>query len=719
MIEGTMPVPSLPDSAGTAPASQGGAMRIVAFTAILGVLYFGREILVPVTLAVILSLLIAPLVHRLRRLGVAHTFAVLTAVLTVTIAFLAVALAIGSQLVRLGSNLPHYQATIERKIEVLRDMTLKRLNAVVQDSNRRPLGHAAPAAAAPASAAAVRPAAEPAGAASSAETASRPPAGSAAAPEVPTTPAASTVLAAPNAPGASTVLAAPAALAAQATLAAQSALAAQSVPARPARPAPALSVPTLTGSGNSLDIIGKVLTSIWVPLETAGTVLIVLIFVLLEHDVLRDRLIRIAGSSDIRTTTNLINDAGDRLSRFFVSQFLVNLGVGAALWTALAMGGLPHALLWAAMATVLRFVPYVGVWIAALLAVVFAAGFDPGWSLVLVTAAIFIGVELIAGQLVEPQLFGHTTGLSPLSVIIAAIFWSWLWGPIGLIVSTPLTLCLLVLGRQVEALNILVVLLGDQPALTMPQRFYQRALSGDALDIIAGARVFLKRSSFATYCDAVLMPAMQLARLDFMAGSITKDQQFRVRNAVVEVIGALGQRTRPDVRRRRRTSVLEVESLGLELRRQRERVSGKYQGPIEVPLGSVTLCLGLGSLPDELATEILVRVLREQGLDARHMSRKELEEPIPEGANPGSVALVFIVSAFPGDEREQAPAVIDEMRNRVPNAFVMSLFLPGVLGTADAGKPRQDVARVDQATTSFRDAEAAGLEWYRNKQKSA
>jgi hypothetical protein len=456
-----------------------------------------------------------------------------------------------------------------------------------------------------------------------------------------------------------------------------------------------------------------------VPLETAGTVLIVLIFVLLEHDALRDRLIRIAGSSDLRTTTNLINDAGDRLSRFFVSQFSVNFGVGAVLWIALAAAGLPHALLWAAMASVLRFVPYVGVWIAALFSVVFAAAFDPGWSLVLVTAGTFIGVEFIASQLLEPQLFGHTTGLSPLSVIIAAIFWSWLWGPIGLIVSTPLTLCLLVLGRQVEALNILVVLLGDQPALTMPQRFYQRALSGDAMDIIASARAFLKRGTFASYCDAVLMPAMQLARLDFMAGSISKDQQYRVRNAVVEVIGALGTHTRPDARRRHKTSVLEIENLGQELRRQREKISGKYQGPVEVPKGSVTLCVGLGSLADDLATEILVRVLREQGLDARHLSIEELNGPVPEGVNLASIALVFIVSAFPGDEREQGAAVIDKMRSRVPDAFVMSLFLTGVLGTPDAATTPRSVHRADQALTSFREAENASLEWYRNKQQSA
>jgi len=270
----------------------------------------------------------------------------------------------------------------------------------------------------------------------------------------------------------------------------------------------------------AVKFVQKVLGSLWVPLETAGIVLIVLIFVLLEHEAVRDRFIRIAGGTDIRATTLALNDAGERLSRFFVSQFLVNLGVAGAVWVGLTIAGLPHALLWGAIAGVLRFVPYVGVWIAALFCTVLAAAVDPGWTLAITTVALFVVVELIAGQLVEPQLYGHTTGLSPLSVVVAAIFWSWVWGPVGLIVSTPLTLCLVVAGRHIRALSLLDLLLGDNQPLTMPQRFYQRALSADADEIIGSARAFLKRNSFATYCDVVLMPALYLARLDIDTGAI-------------------------------------------------------------------------------------------------------------------------------------------------------------------------------------------------------
>ncbi len=235
---------------------------------------------------------------------------------------------------------------------------------------------------------------------------------------------------------------------------------------------------------NPLQVIEKVLASVWVPLETTGIMLVVLVFVLLEHEAMRDRFIRIAGGTDVRATTLALNDASERLSRFFVSQFTVNLGVGIALWVGLAIIGLPHAMLWASLAAALRFVPYIGVWIAAFFSVLLGAAVDPGWTLAVATLSLFIVVELIASQLVEPELYGHTTGMSPLSVVVAAIFWSWLWGPVGLIVSTPLTLCLVVAGRHIKALSLLDILLGDAQALTMPQRFYQRALSADSEEII-------------------------------------------------------------------------------------------------------------------------------------------------------------------------------------------------------------------------------------------
>jgi hypothetical protein len=452
-----------------------------------------------------------------------------------------------------------------------------------------------------------------------------------------------------------------------------------------------------------------------VPLETAGTVLVVLIFVLLEHEALRDRLIRVAGGADIRTTTNLINDAGTRLSRFFMSQFAVNVGVGAVSWIGLALLALPHALLWATLATVLRFVPYIGIWIAALCATLFAAAVDPGWSLVSETAALFLIVEVLAGQLVEPQLFGHATGLSPLSVVIAAIFWSWLWGPIGLILSTPVTLCLLVAGRHTAALNLLDVLLGDTPALTMPQKLYQRALSGDSAEIIASARGFLKRNSVAVYCDVVLMPAVYLASLDFVAGTIDREQQIRVRDTLLSLFASLGNEPQGRSRRRRRSSVLETVNLPRALREQRERTSGRWQGPVDVPPGSVALCVGLGTTPDELATEILVRILRNQRIDARHLLPEELQAPPPEGSSADSVAVVYVVSAFRSEERKFGADVVKALRGRLPHAWLCAVLIPGLLASIPEQIPDLDAGDIDATVTTFNEAESLCLEHYRSR----
>jgi predicted PurR-regulated permease PerM len=576
------------------------ALGIISTATLLALLYFARDVLVPITLAFILSLLIAPLVRGLRRIGLGQTLSVIAAVLVLALSFGAVAAVIGTQLVHMSSSLPKYERTLERKVETLNNLTLKRVSALTAQArrvlNRNPEVQQAQ-----------------------------------------TTP--------------------------------------QTDAAGPPAPIP---VELHEAPANSLQVIQQVLGSIWVYVETTGIVVVVLIFVLLEQEALRDRFIRIAGGTDIRLTTLVLNDAGDRLSRFFISQFAVNFSVGILIWLGLSVIGLPHPMVWAALTTLLRFVPYVGVWIAALCAALLAAAVDPGWGVALATLGLFVVVELVAAQLVEPQLYGHTTGLSPLSVVIAAIFWSWLWGPIGLIVSTPLTLCLLVVGRHIKALSLLDVLLGDTQALTMPQRFYQRALSADSNEIIASAHEFLKRNSFANYCDLVLLPALHLARLDLLSGAISQEQQSRVRAAMVAVIAAIGGDSPRLLRRRLSSSVLEQSTAGRLLRQQRQQVSGRWQGPLQVPAGSVIVCVGLGSMSDDLATELLVRILRDQKVDARHMLLEDLEAAMPPNAAE-AVSIVYVVSAFPSEERSLGDAAAEKLRLRFSTACIVAVFLPGML----------------------------------------
>jgi predicted PurR-regulated permease PerM len=439
-------------------------------------------------------------------------------------------------------------------------------------------------------------------------------------------------------------------------------------------------------ASHPLQLMWKLLTTVWRPLQFAGIVLPVLIFVLLEHESLRDRFIRIAGATDIRAATLALNDAGERLSGYFVSQFLVNLAFGVAIWISLSLLHLPQALLCGILAGVMRFVPYVGVGVAALFAAVLALAVDPGWALAASTLGVFILLDIVVGQLVEPHLYGHATGLSPLSVVVAAIFWSWLWGPAGLILSTPLTLCLLVAGRHTQGLGVLELLLGNAQLLTLPQRFYQRALSGDPHEIIANARAFLKKDSAAAYCDRVVLPALHLARLDAEAGATTGDQQLKIRRVIVDVAAGLGGNDLRFVQRRHRGAVLEEVTAGRWMRQQRERLTGKWQGPLGVPRGSLLICMALGSAADDLATELLVRLLRSEGIDARHFSAAEIDTGLPPGADPEGVAIVFLVSAFPSPERERADSISRQLHELLPQANVIRVFCPGVAASSESSE---------------------------------
>lgn len=391
-------------------------------------------------------------------------------------------------------------------------------------------------------------------------------------------------------------------------------------------------------------LLAHVLASLWGPLGTIGVVALVLVFLLLEQDALRDRLLRLAGGEDLRAATVAFDDAAQRLSRYFASQFAVNAGVGLVTWALLAAIGLPQPAVWAVLAALLRFVPYVGYPAAALAAAAMAAAAEPGWGLAGSTLLILAVVELIAANAVEPNLYGHSTGLAPFSVVVSAIFWGAVWGPVGLLMSTPLTLCLVVAGRHVPALSFLDLLLGDTPALTLAQRFYQRSITGNLVEIVADAQAYLKKHPLARYFDQVALPAFELARADFESGLISESQQAKARAAIQELFDTIaGDPTRPRRRGRRRpASVLDSGRIGLGLRQARLQASGGRPGPVHAPRGSVTLCLSSGSVGSELVAELLVRVLCHQGLDARHFTLDECVTPkAPEALD--ALGLVFLV----------------------------------------------------------------------------
>lgn len=601
---------------------------LVACAIVLGLLYLAREVLVPVALAAMLSLLIAPLVRRFRRLGLPATPAVLTAVGSLCAGMAALTVMLGLQLVDMTASLPQYESSIRAKVVTVKELTVDRMDSLQGTAGRLFKHFSEPERPAPARSAASRLKA--------------------------------------NANG-------------------------ERVQVEVYPPPP-----------TSLSVLSHLAGSLWEPLATAGIVLIVMLFTLLEHESLRDRLLRLIGGHDLRASTEVLNDVGERLSRYFVSQFAVNFGVGAAVWLGLWAIDLPHAMLWGVLTALMRFVPYIGVLIAAVPAVLLGAAVEPGWTLMLLTLTLFLVIEVLAAQVVEPLLYGHSTGLSPLSVVIAAIFWSALWGPVGLLLATPLTLCLLVAGRYVPSLKFLDILLGDGPSLTRPQRFYQRTLSGDAHDLIAQARAYLKKKSFASYCDNIVLPALQLAARDHELDRITPEQAQRMQQVVVDVIGALDGKPRRRQRGEART-VLDLSSPGVALRRQREAEMGRWQGPLSVPTGSLNLCIGQGSIGDELMTELLTRALRDAGLDARHVSVTDTDAAPPE-ARIDSVARVFIQG---GESEAATQTLVLQMQQDLPHASLIQVQLPAwVTGQATHSPAPPGVMVVD----SFREAVSCALE---------
>jgi predicted PurR-regulated permease PerM len=260
------------------------------------------------------------------------------------------------------------------------------------------------------------------------------------------------------------------------------------------------------------------------PIGTAGLVIIFIFFVLLEPSDLRDRFIRLAGG-ELHRTTEALGEAAERVSRYLLMQLVVNASYGVPLGIGLYLIGVPGAFLWALMATLLRFVPYLGPVIAALFPLTLAFAVDPGWNMFLWTAGLVACVELISNNVIEPWLYGSSTGMTPVAVIVAAIFWTLLWGPVGLILATPLTVCLVVLGRYVPQLAFLDVLLGSTPVLSPEERLYQRLLAGNVEEAIEIAETQVAADSLLPFYDRVGLPALRLAENSRQFGASAQDRK--------------------------------------------------------------------------------------------------------------------------------------------------------------------------------------------------
>lgn len=335
--------------------------------------------------------------------------------------------------------------------------------------------------------------------------------------------------------------------------------------------------------------------------------LIVTIFILFQREDLRDRLIRLMGTADLHRTTVALDEGARRLSRYFLSQSVVNLGFGLIVWAGLFMIGVPSPGLWGALAGLVRFVPYVGVVVGLAGPLALAAAVDPGWTMALYVVLLFIVVEPVVGYVIEPLLYGHSTGLSPVSVVLAALFWTWIWGPVGLVLAMPVTLMLVVLGRHIPAFEIFDVLLGDRTALSPAETFYQRILAGNVEAAIEQGELCLETMSVAQYYDEVVLGGMRLAAAAFDRGAVDRTALEGVRETVLDLLDALQE-------------YRETATPDADLRPRGDLPYGPA-GRREPRSGRSVLCVaGRGPL-DPAVARLASEVLRGAGWNVREQSR--------------------------------------------------------------------------------------------------
>lgn len=591
---------------------------------IIGALYVGRDVFIPVALAILLSFALAPLVRLLQRAHVPRALSVITVVLLAFISIFAIGGIIASQLADLAGELPRYEYTMQEKIRSVRGTaaasgTLERAADVLKDLNK--------------------------------ELTDPPPAG--------------------------------------ATTRFPSAQETKPIPVEVRQPPP-------TALENLVTLISPLLR----PLTTSGIVAIFVVFILLQREDLRNRFIKLVGSHDLQNTTAALDDGGRRLSRLFLSQLALNGAYGIIIGAGLLAIGVPNPVLWGILSAILRFVPYVGAIVSAVFPMILAAAVDPGWTMLALTAGLFLVVEPLVGQVIEPLVYGRSTGLSPVAVVASATFWTALWGPIGLVVATPLTMCLVVLGRYVDRLQFLEVMLGDRPPLSPPELFYQRMLAGDPADAVDKAEEFLKQRSLCAYYDEVALPGLKLAQNDILRGTLDRAQTVAIRTAVLELVDDLADakdekpatKTTHDTEAAAALESLEDKSIAVPVLAH-DTLPAAWQDAAPV------LCAaGRGPL-DEAVAAMLAQLLQKHGLNARVAGADAIAGPNMPQLETAGVALVCL-SYLDTSSVAHMRYAMRRLRRRLPQA---GMLLGGWLADADTASLR-DLVRADAAVTTLQEA---------------
>ena len=386
------------------------------------------------------------------------------------------------------------------------------------------------------------------------------------------------------------------------------------------------------------------------PLATTGIVIVFVIFILLQREDLRDRLIKLISHGRLILTTQALDDAAGRISRYLLMQLCINVTYGIPIGVGLWFIGVPNAVLWGLLATVLRFLPYVGPWLAASMPILLAfAAFDT-YTPLLLTIGLYIVIELISNNVMEPWLYGASTGMTPVAILVAAVFWTWLWGPIGLLLSTPLTVCLVVIGKYVPQLSFLSVMLGDEPVLSPPMRLYQRLLAMDQAEAEELVEEYLEDHSLLETYDQLLIPALGLSEQDRHRGHVDEKRQHFIQGTVRSMAEEFGRKL--GLRDGR------IEDHAGDVSGQRSR-SAEAEGPC-------VLCLPASDEADEIVALMLAQVLTQVTGCARYVPTDALASEMVEIVGRYGSQVVCI-SALPPSSAARARYLCKRLRRAAGN----------------------------------------------------
>ena len=440
--------------------------------------------------------------------------------------------------------------------------------------------------------------------------------------------------------------------------------------------------------------------------------MIFVIFILIQREDLRNRLIRLAGSHDLQRTTAALDDAGNRLSRLFLNQLLINTGFGILIGAGLWLIGIPSAVLWGILAAVLRFVPYIGSIIAAAFPLALAVAVQPGWSMLVWTAALFFVVEPAVGQIVEPMVYGRSTGLSPVAVVVSATFWTALWGPIGLVLATPLTVCLVVLGRHVERLAFLDVMFGDRPALSPAEIFYQRMLAGDPTEATEKAEEYLKERSLSSYYDEVAIKGLLLAQSDLERDVLDHSRLVKIRDTVVEFAEDLSEQTDQEPRGEHSTIDAEaaaaVEAAAAEPIYPDLPILKRSDLPVEWQGDYPVLCIAGRTALDEAAGIMFAQLCNVHGLQTRiegpdALSTSNILRLQTEGVS--MVCLSYLNASNPAQVRY----AVRRLRRKLPRASILVGLWSGT-GDSQRAVSVKESSKADVLASTLREATRVCIE---------